>query len=108
MEISAHFVSLQVNRCLHFGSPLIPCPTSTKNKKKMYILYTVSLVLVSFQADAEEFLKVVTEVNAASPAKVDQLDADLMKQLAFNAQGDICPTQAFIGGISAQEVMKVG
>ena len=65
-------------------------------------------MLAHFQADAEEFLKVATEVNAASPAKVDELDAELMKMFAYNAQGDICPIQAFIGGITAQEVMKVG
>ncbi|KAK7102589.1 ubiquitin-like modifier-activating enzyme 1 [Littorina saxatilis] len=58
------------------------------------------------QADAEAFVKLVNEVNAASPAKVDELDADLMKEFAYSARGDICPIQAFIGGITAQEVMK--
>lgn len=58
------------------------------------------------EADAEEFVKIVNEVNAASPAKVDELDADLMKEFAYNAHGDISPMQAFIGGITAQEVMK--
>ena len=53
-------------------------------------------------------MKLATEVNAASPAKVEELDTDLMKEFAYNARGDICPIQAFIGGISAQEVMKVG
>lgn len=28
-------------------------------------------------------------------------------QLAYNARGDICPMQGVIGGITAQEVMKV-
>lgn len=73
-----------------------------------YMNNSISSLLVHFQADAEEFLKVATEVNAASPAKVDELDADLMKMFAYNARGDICPIQAFIGGITAQEVMKVG
>lgn len=57
------------------------------------------------QADAEEFLKLVKEVNEASPAKTE-LDDELMKEFAFNATGDISPIQAFIGGITAQEVMK--
>ncbi|XP_076447725.1 ubiquitin-like modifier-activating enzyme 1 [Babylonia areolata] len=58
------------------------------------------------QADGEEFVKVVTEVNAASGAKVEEVDSDLMKEFAYNALGDVCPIQAFIGGITAQEVMK--
>ena len=73
-----------------------------------YMNNSICSLLAHFQADAEEFLKVATEVNAASPAKVDELDAELMKMFAYNAQGDICPIQAFIGGITAQEVMKVG
>ncbi|KAK7490564.1 hypothetical protein BaRGS_00018167 [Batillaria attramentaria] len=58
------------------------------------------------QADAEEFLKIVTEVNSGTAAKVDEVDADLMREFAYSAQGDFCPVQAFIGGITAQEVMK--
>lgn len=58
------------------------------------------------QADAEEFLKVVAELNEGSAAKVDEIDADLMQEFAYSAQGDVCPVQAFIGGITAQEVMK--
>ena len=30
-----------------------------------------------------------------------------MTQLAYNARGDVCPMQGVIGGITAQEVMKV-
>ena len=30
-----------------------------------------------------------------------------MTQLAYNARGDLCPMQGVIGGITAQEVMKV-
>lgn len=59
------------------------------------------------QADAEEFLKVVADVNAKAEAKVEEVDADLMREFAYSSSGDICPMQAFIGGITAQEVMKV-
>ena len=40
-------------------------------------------------------------------AKADELDDDLMREFAYSAQGDVCPVNAFLGGITAQEVMKV-
>lgn len=58
------------------------------------------------EADAEEFVKMMKEVNESCAAKVDEVDVDLMKEFAYSAQGDICPVQAFIGGITAQEIMK--
>lgn len=58
------------------------------------------------QGDAEEFLKVVADINVNTAAKVDEVDTDLMKEFAYSAQGEICPVQAFMGGIAAQEVMK--
>ena len=39
--------------------------------------------------------------------QVDEVDESLLTQLAYNARGDICPMQGVIGGITAQEVMKV-
>ena len=38
---------------------------------------------------------------------MDEVDERLLTQLANNARGDICPMQGVIGGITAQEVMKV-
>lgn len=40
-------------------------------------------------------------------SQVDEVDEKLLTQLAYNARGDICPMQGVIGGITAQEVMKV-
>lgn len=37
----------------------------------------------------------------------EELNEDLLKQFASCAAGNICPMQAVIGGIAAQEVMKV-
>ena len=83
-------------------------PDTIRRKVGCPYSYTSDLSLfVLLQADGEEFLKVVNEVNASSAAKVEELDGDLMKEFAYNAEGDICPIQAFIGGICAQEVMKV-
>lgn len=39
--------------------------------------------------------------------QVDEVDESLLTQLAYNARGDICPMQGVVGGITAQEVMKV-
>lgn len=40
-------------------------------------------------------------------AKVEQLDEALIKKMSFVAAGDLAPINAFIGGLAAQEVMKV-
>lgn len=39
--------------------------------------------------------------------QVDEVDGKLLASFADSARGDICPMQGFIGGITAQEVMKV-
>ena len=48
-------------------------------------------------------------VNAqALPAvQQDNLDIDLIRKWAYVAAGDLAPMNAFIGGLAAQEVMKV-
>lgn len=62
-----------------------------------------------FQADGDEFLTIAKEVNSAQTgsAKLEQLDDALIKQLSYVAAGDLAPLNAFIGGLAAQEVMKV-
>lgn len=62
-----------------------------------------------FQADGEELLNLAKEVNSAQTgsAKVEELDEDLIKKVSFLAAGDLSPINAFIGGVAAQEVMKV-
>lgn len=62
-----------------------------------------------FQADADEFVALVKEVNASltGSAKVEELDEALLKKLAYVSAGDLAPINAFIGGLAAQEVMKV-
>lgn len=49
------------------------------------------------------------EINsqASDASKQESIDEKLLTQLAYNACGDICPIQAVIGGMAAQEVMKV-
>lgn len=49
------------------------------------------------------------EVNTSltGSAKVEELDEALLKKLAYVSAGDLAPINAFIGGLAAQEVMKV-
>ncbi|XP_074646538.1 ubiquitin-like modifier-activating enzyme 1 isoform X2 [Tubulanus polymorphus] len=58
------------------------------------------------QADADTFIAVAKEVNSKSEAKVEELNEELLKKFSFTAAGDVCPVVAFIGGVTAQEVMK--
>ena len=55
----------------------------------------------------EVFLTVYIYMKVHSCLQVDEVDESLLTQLAYNARGDICPMQGVIGGITAQEVMKV-
>lgn len=52
-------------------------------------------------------MNVFKEVNANSKAKVDDYSEELLHEFSYSACGNLCPIQAFIGGIAAQEVMKV-
>ncbi|XP_071960518.1 ubiquitin-like modifier-activating enzyme 1 isoform X2 [Antedon mediterranea] len=58
--------------------------------------------------DAAAMVAIAKEINnkAAEGAKQESVDESLITQLAYNATGDICPMQAFIGGATAQEVLK--
>uniref|UniRef100_A0A6Q2Y9S3 E1 ubiquitin-activating enzyme n=1 Tax=Esox lucius TaxID=8010 RepID=A0A6Q2Y9S3_ESOLU len=60
------------------------------------------------QVDGEELVSLAKEVNSIQTglAKVEELDDELIKKLAFVAAGDIAPLNAFIGGLAAQEVLK--
>lgn len=57
------------------------------------------------QADADTLLDAVRELNAV--AQLEQLDEAAVRDLAFTARGDLAPMNAFIGGLAAQEVIKV-
>jgi ubiquitin-activating enzyme E1 len=65
--------------------------------------------LLAHQEDATELLSLAQAVNAQALPTVqqDNLDEDLIRKLAYVAAGDLAPINAFIGGLAAQEVMKV-
>jgi len=57
--------------------------------------------------DGDAVFALAKEINEnAGAAKQEELDESLIKELASHATGDVCPMQAVIGGIAAQEVMK--
>ncbi|XP_041459410.1 ubiquitin-like modifier-activating enzyme 1 [Lytechinus variegatus] len=58
--------------------------------------------------DAAKLIAIAKEINSQAPdaSKQESMDDKLITQLAYNATGDICPMQAVIGGVAAQEVMK--
>ncbi|KAJ5433342.1 Ubiquitin-activating enzyme [Penicillium daleae] len=56
-------------------------------------------------SDAQEVLKIANELAAAGEEKVE-LDEKIIKELSYQARGDLNPLAAFFGGIAAQEVLK--
>ena len=54
--------------------------------------------------DADKFLAIAKEINSKIEASVDELDEKLLTTLASQATGDVCPMQAVIGSMAAQEV----
>lgn len=47
----------------------------------------------------------VRELNVA--AQLEQLDEAAIRRFSHTAQGDLAPVNSFIGGLAAQEVIKV-
>lgn len=58
------------------------------------------------KVDFEKFLEIAKNLNTTVEAKVEELDEDLLRTFASQATGDVCPMQAVIGSMAAQEVMK--
>jgi ubiquitin-activating enzyme E1 len=51
-------------------------------------------------------VELAKKINAASPAKVEQLDEKLVQLLADGAAGELNPMAAYLGGMVAQEAVK--
>ena len=56
-------------------------------------------------ADAAEVLKIATKLAGEGEEKVE-LDEKLIRELSFQARGDLTPMAAVFGGLAAQEVLK--
>ena len=57
------------------------------------------------EEDAQEFLKYAESLAGEGEEKV-QLDEKVLKELSYQARGDLNPMAAFFGGLAAQEVLK--
>lgn len=57
------------------------------------------------QSDADIILDTVKKLN--NDMNIEKLDEAAVKHFSFMAQGDLAPINAFIGGLAAQEVIKV-
>lgn len=73
-----------------------------------YVQTKKELPRVRNKDDAEALVKIAEQINSTQPdtAKVEKVDEKLVRSMAFCARGDLCPMQAVIGSIAAQEVMK--
>lgn len=58
------------------------------------------------KVDIDKFMGVCKDVNEKNPCKVDELDEKLLHEFASQATGDLCPMQAVMGSMAAQETMK--
>ena len=57
------------------------------------------------ESDAQEVLKIATEIASSQEEKVE-LDEKVIKELGYQARGDLNPLAALFGGLVAQEVLK--
>lgn len=70
-----------------------------------WTVFTYFFMINPTQSDADALLAIVGELNTV--AQLEQLDEAAVRILSFTAQGDLAPVNAFIGGLAAQEVIKV-
>lgn len=75
--------------------------------KAVYRIVFAHLLLsvTPVQSDADDLLATVRELNTV--AQLQELDEAAVRILSYTAQGDLAPLNAFIGGLAAQEVIKV-
>lgn len=57
------------------------------------------------EADAQEIFQIAQKLASEGEEQVE-LDEKLIKELSYQAQGDLSPMAAFFGGLAAQEVLK--
>jgi len=65
-----------------------------------------SLPMPRNKMDIEKFLDIAKDLNTKVEAKVEEVDEKLLSELASQSTGDLCPMQAVIGSMAAQEVIK--
>ena len=58
------------------------------------------------EADANQILKLARQISAGAAEEYTEADIKLLKELAYQAKGDLSPMVAVIGAFVAQEVLK--
>jgi len=71
-----------------------------------YVKNNKSLPRPKNKEDCQKFLTLAKSVNESSSAKIEEINEKLFSEFASQATGDLCPMQAVLGGMAAQEVMK--
>lgn len=73
-----------------------------------FVETTGQLPGVRCKEDADKFFSIANDINSglSDGCKQEELDKKLMDVFSMTSRGDLCPMQAVIGGIVAQEVMK--
>ncbi|XP_042226098.1 ubiquitin-like modifier-activating enzyme 1 [Homarus americanus] len=56
--------------------------------------------------DADKFLKVFHVVNGVSPAKVEDVDENIVRTFSKVSSGDVAPMNSVMGSVASQEVIK--
>ena len=92
--------------------PQVECKVSLPSRGAivfLFLFYNLYIHILLFQEDADLLITYAKEVNESlsGSGKLENIDEKLLKQLSYIAKGDVCPMQGVIGGIVAQEVMKV-
>jgi len=58
------------------------------------------------KVDGDKFMEIFKDLNEKSQNKIDEIDEKLLREFASQATGDVCPMQAVMGSMAAQEAMK--
>ena len=59
------------------------------------------------QTDVDRLMEITQQLWTKLDFGADELDINLIRQFGSCAAGQLCPMHAVIGGITAQEVLKV-
>lgn len=60
------------------------------------------------QDDAETVVWLAQDLEPLKGAKEESLDEALLRTIALSSAGSLSPMAAILGGVAAQEVLKVG
>lgn len=98
------YCNMQIIKYLQ-NNKFIRCCTMICKACRLHDFHWLLGIVYSMQSDADALLNMVRELN--NVAQLEELDEAAVRKLSYTAQGDLAPVNAFIGGVAAQEVIKV-